>query len=218
MSTHDYVIDNQAAPAFRSDLNDALAAIVSQNSNATAPATTYADMLWYDTTTKILKKRNEANSAWVSMGTFDEGAGTFTPSGTPTIASQVEAEVGTNNTKMMTPLRVRQGMATQYESAETTITSATSGSYTFTHGLGATPKRVRVVARCKTAESTFSVGDEVDFTSSVYDASAGGASTTIANATNIKFHHYYLRVLYAAGNSTTTLTAANWKIVAYASL
>jgi len=218
MSTHDYVIDNQAAPAFRSDLNDALAAIVSQNSNATAPATTYADMLWYDTTTKILKKRNEANSAWVSMGTFDEGAGTFTPSGTPTIASQVEAEAGTNNTKMMTPLRVRQSLATQYESAETTITANAGGTYTFTHGLGATPKRVRIVARCVSAVSTFSIGDEIDFTSSVYDASAGGAQTTIANATSIKFHHYYLRVLNTSGNAPYSLIKDNWRLVAYASL
>lgn len=81
MATHDYVIDNQSAPALRSDLNNALLAIVSQNSNATAPAITYANMFWYDTSTNILKKRNEANSAWINLGTIDEGAGTFTPSG-----------------------------------------------------------------------------------------------------------------------------------------
>ena len=80
MSTHDYVIDNQSAPAFRSDLNSALAAIVTQNSSSSAPATTYANMFWYDTTNNALKKRNEANSAWVTLGTIDEGAGTFTPS------------------------------------------------------------------------------------------------------------------------------------------
>jgi hypothetical protein len=82
MATHDYVIDNQSAPAFRSDLNNALLAIVSQNSASTAPTTTYADMFWYDTATNILKKRNEANSAWINLGTINEAAGTFTPSGT----------------------------------------------------------------------------------------------------------------------------------------
>jgi hypothetical protein len=81
MPTHDYVIDNQTAPNFRSDLNNALQAIVSQNSNATPPATTYANMLWYETDTNNLWKRNEANSAWISMGVFDESLGTFTPSG-----------------------------------------------------------------------------------------------------------------------------------------
>lgn len=80
MATHDYVIDNQSASAFRSDLNGALQAIVTQNSNATAPATTYANMIWYDTAANQLKKRNEANSAWIVLGTINEGAGTFTPS------------------------------------------------------------------------------------------------------------------------------------------
>jgi hypothetical protein len=110
MATHDYVIDNQTAPNFRADLNSALAAIVTQNSNATAPSVTYADMFWYDTTNNQLKKRNEANSAWITLGTVDEGTGTFTPSGGGAIASQAEAEAGTNNTNIMTPLRVFQAM------------------------------------------------------------------------------------------------------------
>lgn len=111
MSTHDYVINNQSAPDFRSDLNSALAAIVTQNSGSSAPATTFANMLWYDTGTNEIKKRNEANSAWVVLGTVDEGAGTFTPTGLPAIASQAEAEAGTNNTKMVTPLRAAQAIA-----------------------------------------------------------------------------------------------------------
>ena len=82
MATHDYVIDNQSASAFRADLNNALLAIVSQNSSATAPATTYADMFWYDSANNQLKKRNEANSAWITLGTVNEGAGTFTTTGT----------------------------------------------------------------------------------------------------------------------------------------
>lgn len=111
MSTHDYVIDNQSAVAFRADLNNALAAIVTQNSNATAPTTTFANMIWYDTATNILKKRNEANTAWINLGTVDEAGGTFTPTGgTATIATQAEAEAGTDNTKMMTPLRVFQAL------------------------------------------------------------------------------------------------------------
>ena len=42
MAQHDYVIANQGFPAFRSDLNTALSAIVSNNSGATEPSTTYA--------------------------------------------------------------------------------------------------------------------------------------------------------------------------------
>lgn len=65
MATHDYVLANQAGVSFRSDLNNALAAIVSQNSSATEPTTTYAYMPWFDTTNGILKFRNAANSGWV---------------------------------------------------------------------------------------------------------------------------------------------------------
>lgn len=79
MATHDYVIDNQTGANFRADLNNALLAIVSHNSNATAPATTFANMIWYDTANNQLKKRNEANSAWITLGTIDESGGKFTP-------------------------------------------------------------------------------------------------------------------------------------------
>lgn len=65
MATHDYFLANAAGAAFRADLNDALAAIVSQNSNATAPATTYAGMPWFDTANGILKFRNASNTGWV---------------------------------------------------------------------------------------------------------------------------------------------------------
>ena len=70
MATHDYVIANGTGAAVRSDLNDVLAAIVSNNSSATAPATTYAYQFWVDTTTGLLKQRNAANSAFVTIGTL----------------------------------------------------------------------------------------------------------------------------------------------------
>ena len=70
MATHDYVIANGTGAAVRSDLNDALAAIVSNNSSSTAPTTTYAYMWWPDTTTGLLKQRNAANSAWITIGTL----------------------------------------------------------------------------------------------------------------------------------------------------
>ena len=70
MATHDYVIANGTGAAVRSDLNDALAAIVSNNSDSAAPATTYAYMWWADTTNGLLKIRNAANSAWVTVGTL----------------------------------------------------------------------------------------------------------------------------------------------------
>jgi len=70
VATHDYVIANGTGAAVRSDLNGALAAIVSNNSNASEPATMYAYQWWADTTTGLLKIRNAANSAWVTIGTL----------------------------------------------------------------------------------------------------------------------------------------------------
>lgn len=80
MAQHDYVIDNQTAPAFRTDLNQALQAIVSNNSGGTAPSTTYGNMLWYDSSANILKMRNEADDAWINLGTLDQVSNTFSPS------------------------------------------------------------------------------------------------------------------------------------------
>ena len=71
MATHDYVIDNQTFPATRTDLNNALSAIVSNNSSSSAPSTTYAYQWWYDTASNTLKFRNADNDAWVSFAIFD---------------------------------------------------------------------------------------------------------------------------------------------------
>tara|TARA_R100000700_G_scaffold40700_1_gene57262 strand:- start:2238 stop:3419 length:1182 start_codon:yes stop_codon:yes gene_type:complete len=73
MATHDYILANQSGSSFRSDLNNALAAIVSQNSSATEPATKYAYQYWVDTsaTPALIKQRNAANDAWVTLAEVD---------------------------------------------------------------------------------------------------------------------------------------------------
>ena len=70
MAQHDYVIANASGLAVRQDINNALAAVVSNNSGSAAPSTTYAYMWWSDTTTGLLKQRNAANSAWITVGTL----------------------------------------------------------------------------------------------------------------------------------------------------
>jgi hypothetical protein len=71
MAQHDYVIANGTGAAVRSDLNNALAAIVSTNAGTTEPTTTYAHMLWADTTANQLKLRNAANNAWIVLRDLD---------------------------------------------------------------------------------------------------------------------------------------------------
>ena len=70
MATHDYNIANGTGSAVRSDLNNALAAIVSNNSSSTEPSTTFAFQWWADTNNTLLKIRNAANSAWVTVGDY----------------------------------------------------------------------------------------------------------------------------------------------------
>jgi len=65
---HDYVIDNAPGATVRADINSSLQAIVTNNSGATEPATTYPNMWWYDTSTSLLKRRNNADDAWITVG------------------------------------------------------------------------------------------------------------------------------------------------------
>tara|TARA_R110002153_G_scaffold45498_1_gene128305 strand:+ start:238 stop:1164 length:927 start_codon:yes stop_codon:yes gene_type:complete len=134
MATHDYIIDNQTAPALRADLNLALQAIASNNSSASAPSTTYANLWWMDTTNNYLKIRDKNDSNWIIVAEIDVsnsrvklvsdslqaasagGIDIKNNSGTKIIdlavASEATAKAGTNNTELMTPLRVKQAAAT----------------------------------------------------------------------------------------------------------
>jgi len=80
MSQHDMSIVNQGFPAFRADLNDALPALASNNSGATEPSTMFAHQWWVDTSASpsVLKQRNADNDAWITVGSLDQSADTFT--------------------------------------------------------------------------------------------------------------------------------------------
>jgi len=134
MATHDYNIADQTTPLFRADLNNALSAIATNNSSATAPSTTFAGMWWLDTTNNYLKIRDVNDANWIIVAEFDvansrtklisnslqaasaAGIDIFDSSGTKlidlAIASEATAKAGTNNTELMTPLRVKQAAAT----------------------------------------------------------------------------------------------------------
>ncbi len=95
MATHDYDIANQSGAAFRTDLNNALAAIQSNNSNSSSPATTVAYQWWADTNAGVLKIRNSSNNAWVELFQLD---GTLTledgSASTPALAFRDDLDTG----------------------------------------------------------------------------------------------------------------------------
>ena len=68
MAQHDYVIDNGTGAAVRGDINDALEAIRSNNSNSGALTTNYAYQWHVDTSDGNLKIRNAANNGYVTVG------------------------------------------------------------------------------------------------------------------------------------------------------
>lgn len=71
MATHDYIISNGTGSVIRADINNALAAVVSNNSSSSEPATKYAYMWWADTSAGLLKIRNSANDAWITLFQLD---------------------------------------------------------------------------------------------------------------------------------------------------
>lgn len=79
MAQHDYVLDNQSGASFRSDLNNALSAIVTKNSGTAAPATSYAYEEWLDTdaTPPTLYLRDSSSSStWHTAAQYQTiGAG-----------------------------------------------------------------------------------------------------------------------------------------------
>lgn len=142
MSQNDYVIANQTTPLFRADLNSALQALASNSSGVTAPTATYANMLWYDTATNILKMRSEADDAWINLGTLDQGANTFTPSIVNLILSQATWNTGTSTTEAtITPEKLAGAIVAQvpdlipsntYELLSRTVISGSPATVDFT--------------------------------------------------------------------------------------
>ena len=72
MAQHDYSIANQTFPNTRTDLNNVLSAISSNNSGTSAPSTTFANQFWYDTSTNKFYIRNEDNDANIQLFELDQ--------------------------------------------------------------------------------------------------------------------------------------------------
>jgi hypothetical protein len=67
------------------DINAANAALATASQGGTAPTpastglTSTAGLLWHDTTNNLLKLRNQADTGWITVGSFDEGQLGFVP-------------------------------------------------------------------------------------------------------------------------------------------
>lgn len=63
-----FTVANAGGAAVRAAINGIVGALQSCSSGATAPTVTVAGMFWFDTANQIMKVRNNANTAWISLG------------------------------------------------------------------------------------------------------------------------------------------------------
>jgi hypothetical protein len=134
------------------------------------------------------------------------------------LASQAQAQAGTDNTKLMTPLRVAeaiiaQAMSPGFTSTETTLSR--DGRWTFAHGLGVVPSRVQLNLRCVTSEYGFSVNDVLYYYPVAFDVNSGFGFQISADATNIYVGTYYLVLRHKTTGTVNTawyeIGYANWR-------
>jgi hypothetical protein len=147
----DYNLANQSGAQFRAELNLILAALQSCAYGATAPTTMTAGQIWVDASgaSPIIKVRNALNTGWIALGTLASGgcelAGSsvagraLIAAATPTaqrtalglgdgatagLASQAQAQAGTDNATLMTPLRVAQAISALVAGASNLLAGA----------------------------------------------------------------------------------------------
>jgi hypothetical protein len=176
MSQHDYNLANATGASFRADANLALGAIAGNNSGATAPATTFAYQWWADTTAGLLKIRNAANSAWVTVGTLADANLGFLPLSGGTLTGALTLSSGA----------VANGLTLAAEQAST---SGTSIDFT---GIPAGVKRITILLNGVSTNGTSNIivqlGDSGGIETSGYLSSAAflgnGIAIVAANSTN----------------------------------
>jgi hypothetical protein len=177
MSQHDYVISDEDGATFLADLNALALAIVGLNSGATAPSTTYPYMFWADTSSDTLKMRNAADDAWINKGTLSTAIANLT------LASQAEAQAGSDNTKYMSPLRVLQAINTQ---TDTFTTAGTAPNFTLTptkaitaYTAGTTKFRVKFSADGTTGSNVLNISAQGNKNLKQYDSSGAKVDAVV---------------------------------------
>jgi hypothetical protein len=75
MAQHDYNIANQTAADARTDINNVLQAIATNNSGTGVPTATFPNQWFYDTDDQLLKIRNNTTTTYLNVGYIDQTNG-----------------------------------------------------------------------------------------------------------------------------------------------
>lgn len=143
-----------------------------------------------------------ADRVHIGAGIWGDGA----TGGDPGTGKANFTEVQTNGVAMP--------FSKSFTSAEQTVGSGAT-QYTLPHSLGAVPKLVTAVLRCKTTNLGWAVGDEITYTN---EDSSGISSFSIgADATNVYISHSSApRICNRTTSAVTAITEASWRWVARA--
>ena len=133
MSQNTLVIADGTGAEVLGYLTDAFDTVATLNSGSTAPAETYAFMWWADTTTGLLKIRNAADTAWITVGTLASANLGLIP--TTAIGSTVQAyDADTAKTDTVQSFTAAQrGTPTSLTSSGSSISSDFAVSNNFSH-------------------------------------------------------------------------------------
>ena len=186
MSQHDFNVANQGFPALRADLNTALVALAENSSGAGAPSTTFANMLWADTTAGLLKMRNQANSAWITVGKLDQAELAIGfASGTVMLFHQSAAPTGwtkdtaatLNNSALRVVTSTAWASGKQGATAFTSVfgSGKTAGNHTLVES--EMPSHTHIVEANSSNRSTSGTGNQPGSTGSAMSSSTGGGGS-----------------------------------------
>lgn len=102
------------------------------------------------------------------------------------------------------------------------ITASNAGGGTQAHSLGATPKKVWSMLKCKTTDAGYAVNDFVVYDSSSASSSTSSGMTVYADSTNVGYRFFNasqpLAINHKTTGAATAITNANWELYIYAEL
>ena len=135
MAQADGVVANGTGSAVRADINGQLAALFTNHSGSTAPATTFAFQTWADTNTNTLKLRNSSNDGWVQLARLDGQFDAKTFHGNVTLNAQSDLRLADSDSSNWVAF---QAPATVASNVTWTLPAAdgTSGQTLQTNGSG----------------------------------------------------------------------------------